>query len=203
MSNPVLILALHGYSSNPEDMLRLTRAAVGAQHPVASLQAPNQHYLSERPKEGRPVSAYNWGISKHWDSTVRLHHEMVLQVLAALRKRFGLPAERCLLAGFSQPVGLNYRFAATHPAEIGGVIGICGGVPRDWGDPKYKPVTASVLHISRDQDEFYPVAQASTFADRLRERATDVEFHMLTGPHRFPSQAGVIIRPWIKRAFGA
>jgi predicted esterase len=202
-STPVLVLALHGYSSNPEDMLRLTRAAVGAGHPVASVQAPHQHYLSERPKEGRPVSAYNWGISKHWDSTVRLHHEMVLQVLSSLRKRFGLPAERCILVGFSQPVGLNYRFAATHPDQIGGVIGICGGVPRDWQDGKYKPVTASLLHLSRDQDEFYPVETASGFADLLRERAADVEFHMLPGPHRFPSQAGAIIRPWIHRVCGA
>ena len=201
-ANPVLIVALHGYGSNPEDMLRLTRAAVGAGHLVASIQAPNQHYLAERPKDGRPVPGYNWGISQHWDSTVRLHHDMVLEVLASLRKRFGLAADRCALAGFSQPVGLNYRFAATHPDQIRGVIGICGGVPRDWQEPKYKPVTAALLHISRDQDEFYPVATASGFAERLRQRASDVEFHMLPGQHRFPSKAGAIVRPWLQRVFG-
>ena len=201
-TNPLLIVALHGYSSNPEDMLRLTRMAVGEAPVVASLQAPNQHYVNERVQDGRPVSGYNWGISKHWDSTVRLHHDMLLQVLASLGKRFGIAAGRCVLVGFSQPVGLNYRFAATHPAEIRGVIGVCGGVPRDWAEPKYKPVSAALLHISRDQDEFYPVATASGFADRLRERATDVEFHMLPGPHRFPSKAGAIARPWLKRVFG-
>lgn len=201
-AKPVLIVTLHGYSSNPEDMLRLTRAAVGAGHVVASIEAPNQHYLTERPKDGHPVSGYNWGISQHWDSTVRLHHDMVLEVLASLRKRFAIPRERCALTGFSQPVGLNYRFAATHPDQIRGVIGICGGVPRDWPDPKYKPVTAALLHISRDQDEFYPVATASGFAERLRQRASDVEFHMLPGSHRFPSKAGAIVRPWLKRVFG-
>jgi len=199
--NPVLIVALHGYSSNPEDMLRLTRAAVGPEHVVASIQAPHQHYVAEPAQEGRPVSGYNWGISKHWDSTVRLHHDMVLEVLVSVRKRFAISAERCALAGFSQPVGLNYRFAATHPAEIRGVIAICGGVPRDWQEPKYQPVTAALLHISRDQDQFYPVATASGFAERLRERASDVEFHMLPGPHRFPSQAGAMIRPWLRRVF--
>jgi len=201
--SPVLIVALHGYSSNPEDMLRLTRAAVGPEHVVASIQAPHQHYVAEPGQDGRPVPGYNWGISQHWDSTVRLHHDMVLEVLASLRKRFGISPERCTLAGFSQPVGLNYRFAATHPAEVRGVIGICGGVPRDWQEPKYKPVTAALLHISRDQDEFYPVATASSFAERLRERADDVEFHMLPGPHRFPSKAAAIIRPWLQRVFPA
>ena len=201
-ANRLLIVALHGYSANPEDMLRLTRIAVGSEHVVASIQAPNQHYVNERLQEGRPVPGYNWGISQHWDSTVRLHHDMVLEVLALLRKRFAIGSDRCALVGFSQPVGLNYRFAATHPDQIRGVIGICGGVPRDWQEPKYKPVSAALLHISRDQDEFYPVDVASGFPERLRERAGDVEFHMLPGPHRFPSKAGALVRPWLKRVFG-
>ena len=202
-SNPLLIVALHGYSSNPEDMLRLARMAVGDEHVIASVQAPNQHYLSAGLPEGRPGHGYNWGISKHWDATVRLHHEMVVAVLSRLQERFRAGADRCVLLGFSQPVGLNYRFAATHPEQVRGVIGICGGVPRDWQEPKYKPVTAALLHISRDQDEFYPVASASTFADRLRERARDVEFHLIPGTHRFPSQAAKVVRPWLKRVFGA
>ena len=40
---------------------------------------------------------------------------------------FGVPPERRVLVGFSQSVSLNYRFAATHPASVRGVIGICGG----------------------------------------------------------------------------
>ena len=199
----VLAVALHGYSSNPEDMLRLTRLTVGDEHIVASLQAPNQQYVPDRSEKGRSVPGYNWGIGKHWDQSVRLHHDMLLHVLAALRERFGLGTERCALLGFSQPVGLNYRFAATHADQIRGVIGICGGVPLDWQESKYQPVSAALLHISRDEDEFYPADVASTFGDRLRERARDVEFHMLPGPHRFPSKAARLVRPWMARVFGA
>jgi predicted esterase len=201
-SNPQLVIALHGYSSNPEDMLRLARIAVGNERIIASIQAPNQHYVTLGLPEGRPASGYNWGISQHWDSSVHLHHEMVLTVLGILRERFQVGPEQCALLGFSQPVGLNYRFAATYPEQVRGVIGICGGVPRDWSEPKYKPVRAALLHISRDEDPFYPVAVASTFADRLRERAKDVEFHMIAGPHRFPSKAAGIVQPWLKRVFG-
>jgi predicted esterase len=201
-NKPLLVVALHGYSSNPEDMLRLARMAVGDDHVVASIQAPNQHYVAAGLPDAKSGPGYNWGISKHWDATVRLHHEMVLRVLEALQTRFQAGPERCALLGFSQPVGLNYRFAATHPGQVRGVIGICGGVPRDWHEPKYKPVTAALLHISRDADEFYPVATAAAFAERLRERSKDVEFHMLPGPHRFPSQARMIVRPWLQRVFG-
>ncbi len=201
-SNPLVMIALHGYSSSPETMLDLTLRMVGEQHVVAAIQAPNQHYVSNGLPEAGSGSGYNWGISRHWASAVRLHHEMLIQVLGGLRERFQASPQRSVLVGFSQPVGLNYRFAATHPEQVGGVIGICGGVPRDWQEPKYHPVTAAVLHISREDDEFYPASVASTFPERLRQRATDVEFHLIPGAHRFPSKADKIARPWLERVFG-
>ncbi len=199
--NSLVITTLHGYSSNPEAMLRLTAGLVGDGHVIASLQAPNQHYVSDGLPNRQSVPGYNWGISPHWEAAVRLHHDMLLQTLAVLRERFKLGRDRCLLVGFSQPVGLNYRFAGTHPGEVAGIIGLCGGVPRDWEEDKYRPVQAAVLHISRDQDEFYPVEMVQKFPERLRAHAADVEFHLLEGPHRFPSKAGTIVRPWIQRIF--
>lgn len=200
--NPLLVIALHGYSSNPEDMLRLTSMLVGDRHIVASIQAPNQHYVSAGLPNSQSAPGYNWGISRHWESSVRLHHDMLLQVLSTLREQFGVGPERCLLVGFSQPVGLNYRFVGTHPGQVRGLIGICGGVPRDWEEDKYQPVSAALLHISRDADEFYPVSAVQAFPDRLRRHAPDVEFHLMPGPHRFPSKADKIVRPWLARVFG-
>jgi predicted esterase len=200
--NSLLVITLHGYSSNPEAMLRLTAGLVGDSHVIASIQAPNQHYVADGLPDRQSVPGYNWGISPHWASAVRLHHDMLLQTLESLRERFKMGKERCLLAGFSQPVGLNYRFAGTHPGEVAGIIGLCGGVPRDWEEDKYQPVQSAVLHISRDQDEFYPVEMVTKFAERLRRHAADVEFHLLEGPHRFPSKAGEIVRAWTDRVFG-
>jgi hypothetical protein len=75
-------------------------------------------------------------------------------------------------------------------------------VPRDWEGGKYRPIEAAVLHLSRDQDEYYPVEVVKKFPERLRVHATDVEFHLLEGPHRFPSKASGIARAWIDRVFG-
>jgi predicted esterase len=183
-------------------MLRLTTSLLGEQHVIAALQAPNQHYVADGLPNAQSVAGYNWGIRPHWESSVRLHHDMVRSVLASLRERFQLSPERCLLAGFSQPVGLNYRFVGTHPGEVAGVIGICGGVPRDWQEDKYQPVSAALLHISRDEDEFYPTELVRKFPEQLRRHATDIEFHLIPGPHRFPSKAGAIVRPWMQRVFG-
>ncbi len=197
----LLVVTLHGYSSNAEDMLRLTRLLVGEQHIIAALQAPNQHYVSNGLPNAQSAAGYNWGIRWHWEPSVRLHHDMLLQVLAQLRERFQKGPKRCLLVGFSQPVGLNYRFAGTHPGQVRGILGICGGVPRDWQEDKYADVQASLLHISRDQDEFYPVDRVRQFPEQLKRHAGDVEFHLLPGPHRFPSKADSIVRPWLDRVF--
>jgi predicted esterase len=198
---PLLVLAMHGYGSNPEVMLRLSAAALGEGPIIASLRAPNQHYLSSGPL-GTPVLGseigYNWGTTRHAAQNIELHHRIVRTVSAELRERFRVPVERTVLMGFSQPVGLNYRFIGTHPGEsAGAVIAMCGGVPKDWEEDKYARVEAPILHISRSEDEFFPEAVARGFPDRLRAHAANVEFHMLPGKHRFPSKATGIIREFV------
>jgi predicted esterase len=198
----LLVLALHGYGSNPEAMLRLSEMALGGDAVIASLRAPNQHYLSSGPL-GTPMAGsevgYNWGTTKHAALNIELHHKMVRAVSAELRERFGIPAQRTVLMGFSQPVGLNYRFIGTHPEQAGGVISMCGGVPKDWEEDKYARVEAPILHIARSEDEFFPEAVARKFPERLRVHAANVEFHMLPGKHRFPSKAGAVIREFTEK----
>jgi predicted esterase len=181
-------------------MLRLSVPAVGEDCIVASIRAPNQAYASGNP--ATEEVAYNWGTRRHPELNIGLHHEIVRTVAAELRERFLIDAPRTVLMGFSQPVGLNYRFIGTYPEEAGGVIAICGGVPKDWSEDKYKPVAAPILHISRSEDEFFSKEYVSNFPERLRQHASDVEFHLLPGGHRFPSKARPIISAWRERVFG-
>jgi predicted esterase len=194
----LVVITLHGYGQNPEDMLRLTRMVMGKDKLIASLAAPNEQFLSQNPSDS-PIG-YNWGTRNHWQDAIEMHASMLHSVTGQLSARFGIPVERTILMGYSQPVGLNYRYVGTYPNTVGGVIAICGGVPKDWEDPgKYRPVTAPILHIARDQDEFFPLAVASGFEQRLKTHAKDVTFHMIDGPHRFPSKAGALIEPWIAK----
>lgn len=201
----LLVLTLHGYGSNPEAMLRLTQMALGSDEIIASLRAPNQWYLDRlrASSPGAPVAGseigYNWGTIPHASQNIGLHHRIVSAVSQQLREQFQIPKARVVLMGFSQPVGLNYRFMGTYPDEAGGVIAMCGGVPRDWEEDKYSQVNAPILHIARSEDEFFPEAQARGFPDRLRKHAPNVEFHMLPGGHRFPSKASGIMREFIAK----
>jgi predicted esterase len=190
-----LIVALHGFGQNPETMLELTVRLFGEHHVFASVQGPNQFFLDARASQ----VGYGWITNQHATESIRLHHDMMLHVLNEAGREHGIAPERRILVGFSQPVSLNYRFAATFPDAVRGVVGICGGLPGDWDSGSYCPVRASVLHLARKQDEFYPPAATEQYAGRLRLRVKDVEFHLLDGGHAMPSKAGAVVETWLNR----
>jgi phospholipase/carboxylesterase len=125
---------------------------------------------------------------------------MVNHTLNEAGREFGIPPQRRILVGFSQAVALNYRFAATCPDAVRGVVGICGGLPGDWESSDVsRQINAAVLHIARREDEYYPPKMTTHYAERLRRRAADVEFHLIDGGHQVPSSGHLIVEPWISR----
>ncbi len=191
----VLVVALHGFSGNPEDMLRLTSHVVGPLQAIAAIEGPYGFYLAKGPDQ----VGYGWVTNRRAAESIRLHHEMVRHVLQEAGSELAIPPERRVLLGFSQPVSLNYRFAEAHPGSVRGVAGICGGLPGDWDDARPGRIQPALLHIARAQDEFYPAEQTEQYARRLRLRCEDVEFQLLQGGHRFPSRGGPIWENWLNR----
>jgi phospholipase/carboxylesterase len=123
---------------------------------------------------------------------------MVLHVLEETGGHFGIPSDRRLLAGFSQSVALNYRFAATCPDAIRGLISVCGGLPSGWDDLTHQPIGASILHIAARQDEYYPPSVTESYPENLRRHAANVEFHLIDGGHRMPRNGRAIVTPWLR-----
>jgi phospholipase/carboxylesterase len=189
-----LVVALHGFGGTPEDMLRRTDRLFATPPVIAALEGPYRFFLPA----GRDVG-YGWITSRRADESIRLHRDMVLRVLEEAGAQFGIPAERRLLAGFSQSVALNYRFASSFPDAVRGVIAVCGGLPGDWDNGSYQPVRAAVLHIASREDEYYPPAVTESYPEKLRRHAADVEFHLIDGGHRMPSGGGAITAPWLRR----
>ena len=190
-----LVITLHGFGGNPAAMLPLTARLFDVPPVIAALQGPYQFFLSAKNRE----VGHGWITNRNPTESIRLHREMVLHVLEEVGREFAIPPERRLLAGFSQSVALNYRLAGTCPDAVRGVIAICGGVPSDWEDGDYHAVSAAVVHIARRQDDFYPPSATEQYAERLRRRAADVEFHLIDGGHQMPSGGKKLVGPWLRR----
>jgi predicted esterase len=193
-----LVVTLHGFGQTPETMLHLTARMFGPQHAIAAIEGPNQFFLDGKAQE----AGCGWITNRHPSSSIRLHHDMVLHVLHEAGRDCGISPERRILVGFSQPVSLNYRLAATCPEAVRGVVAVCGGLPGDWESGRYQPVRAAVLHLARREDEFYPPPVTEQYPARLRLRVMDVEFHLLDGGHAMPSRGHALVENWLKRILG-
>ena len=178
-------------------MLEHTRLLIGAEPALVAVEAPNAAHLGPDPRTAG--TGYNWGIRETTEFHVDFHHRIVSSVLQWARSTFPIDQRRTVLAGFSQPVGLNYRYAAGFPEHIGGVLALCGGVPEEWDQHAVRPLPLSVLHVARTEDEYYPVESIDLFDQRLRRSVPDVTLLRLAGKHRFPMQASADVRAWLDR----
>jgi phospholipase/carboxylesterase len=198
-----LLVALHGYGSNKNWMMREARALVPDNFSVAALQGFHQHLKEPKVTGGALRYGFGWVTNFHPEDSVATHHRALLDLIEHLvAERLADPA-RIFLLGFSQTCALNYRFAFTHAGILRGVIGICGGLPGDWETSEiYQNTEAAVLHLAGSQDEFYPPARVADYAVRLSQRARDVEFKSYDAAHELTSAMRTDVRAWLEARLG-
>src|SRR5256714_6617717 len=195
-----LLIALHGYGASMRQMMREAQNLAPEEFAIVSLQGPHQH-LKEAKEPGGPLRfGFGWLTNFRPEESIAIHQRALLEVTDSLVKEGVADPKRVFLLGFSQSCALNYRFAFTHRDVLRGVIGICGGLPGDWEtSDAYGETRASVLHLTGVRDEFYPPARVSTYAERLRARAADVEVRAYDAAHEFVPPMRGDVRAWLSR----
>ncbi|MDT4967932.1 MAG: phospholipase/carboxylesterase [Acidobacteriota bacterium] len=166
---------------------------------IASPQGFHQH-LKEPKEEGGPLRyAFGWLTNYHPEESIALHHRALIDLISGLVTEGVAARERIFLLGFSQSCALNYRFAFTHPDYLHGVIGICGGLPGDWDTSEiYHHTSASLLHLTGEQDEFYPPARTEGYAAQLQKRSTEVEVRSYPAGHEIVQPMRDHVREWLQ-----
>ncbi len=198
-----LLVALHGYGEDKEQMMREARLMAPEGFSVASLQGFHQHI--RKPKEpGGPLRyGFGWVTSFRSEDSIALHHRALQELIASLVDESIADGNRVFLLGFSQSCALNYRFAFTHAETLRGVIGICGGLPGDWDESAlYRRTDASVLHLTGEHDEFYPPSRVRDYATQLGKRATDVEVKPYDAGHEITERMREDVREWLGKRAG-
>ena len=193
-----LLVALHGYGSSKQWMMREARQHAPEGFAVAALQGPHQHLKEPREPGGPLRYGFGWLTNFRPEDSVALHQRALLDLIDALVSEGVALRDRVFLLGFSQSCALNYRFAFTHTEVLRGVVGICGGLPGDWdARDAYGETRASVLHLSGTRDEFYTPERVADYGDRLRARARDVETRAYDAAHEFVPEMRADVRAWL------
>ncbi len=198
-----LLVGLHGYAGTKESMMNLLLRFAPAGFLVAALQGPYPLISPPQAALADAKTAYGWaGLAKREES-IRLHHQMILDLIEAVNLERRVDREAIFLVGFSQAVALNYRFAFTYPDLVRGLVAVCGGVPGDLNEGRFSPSDTDILHIAVTSDPYYPVDRSKTFPSLLRSYAPEVELKIYAGGHVFPRRSLGYIRRWLARKANA
>ena len=194
-----LIIALHGYGGDKSSMMRMMRNINEKDYVIACLQGPHQHMILPPPSD-KPGIGFGWLTNFKPEESVALHHRNISQIIETLTDQKIVDPRHVFLLGFSQAVGVNFRFAFTNANLLRGVIAICGGIPGDWKtEGKYNGDNLDVLYIGTERDEFYTPDRIKSFSQALRLRARSVELQMFDDIHKVPRSSYQAIDKWIKR----
>jgi phospholipase/carboxylesterase len=174
-----LIVLLHGYGANGDDLIGLAEGW-RARLPEAAFAAPNA-------PESIPgmLGALQW-----FALTLRDPREFWQGVVAATPDvdrfidqelaRLGLGADRLALVGFSQGTMLALHVGlrrARHPAAIVGYSGLLAG-PERLAESKAAP---PVLLVHGEADDLIPVEALHLAREALAVRGVSVEWHVRPG----------------------
>ena len=196
-----LLIALHGYGAHKRQMMREGQLMAPPEFAIASLQGFHQHMKEPREPGGPLRFGFGWLTNFRSEESVVVHHRALLDLIGTLTvERVADPA-RIFLLGFSQSCALNYRFAFTHPEQLRGVIGICGGMPGDWdANTAYREAQFDVLHLAGARDEFYPPERVRDYEQQLKQRARSVEFKSYEAGHEIVPAMREDVVQWLTLA---
>ena len=185
-----MVILLHGYGSNGEDLIGLAPFWRGAL-PDTVFLSPN----APQPCPGAP-DGYQW-----WPLTdispaaraagVRRAAPVVDAFIDAQLARFGLSEDRLALVGFSQGTMTALHVGPRRARCLAGVIGFSGALS-DPGAPAEELVTRPpILLIHGDADPMVPVAALAQARDTLTPLGFEVETHVSRGLGHSIDEAGL------------
>ncbi len=162
----------------------------------------------------RPVTINNGYVMRAWyditapdlnqgqDETGTRESERQIRAWIQQQIDNGIPAERILLAGFSQGGAIVLHTGLRYPQTLGGIIALSTYLPLadTVADEKHAANSGIPIFMAHGNgDPIIPIAHAQQSRDRLMELGHDVEWHEYTMPHSVcPSEIEAIAR-WIRR----
>ncbi len=153
INNPLLLILLHGYGSNEEDLF-----SFAAELPDELL------IISARAPQTLGMGSYSWytihfdmnnGKFSDTDEAIE-SREKIAQFIDEIKKTYTINKDNTFLLGFSQGAILSYAVALNYPKKVQHVIALSGYInqdliPTNLNKEDYKNLDFFISHGSVDQ----------------------------------------------------
>ncbi|MFE3848818.1 alpha/beta hydrolase [Flavobacterium sp. LB3P45] len=176
--NPLLLL-LHGYGSNEEDLFSF------------ATELPDEYYIvSARAPYNMQYGAYAW-YSINFDADenkfsdheqAKISRDLIAQFIDELIQTYPIDSKNVTLVGFSQGSILSYAIALSHPDKVQRVVALSGYVSEPILEENYLINDLSKLKIFHSHgtvDQVIPVEWArktKPFLEKLGVNSTYKEY---------------------------
>jgi phospholipase/carboxylesterase len=199
-ATPLLIM-LHGYGSNEEDLFDIAKA-LDERFMVISLRGPRAlkdggfcWYDIERITD-QPFK-YDYNQAK--ESRIK-----ILSFISNACKMYKLDSNNVFVMGFSQGAIMGYDLALAAPKKIKGVLALSGkmmveskNLKTDWT----KAVKTKYFIAHGNSDNVIKIAEADSVVKFFKlKKVTDVTFNNYEMPHTISGKELNDIKRWLKKA---
>ncbi len=135
---------------------------------------------------------------------LRASQAMVEQLIAQEKAR-GIPAERIVLAGFSQGCAMTIQTGLRHPEKLAGLLCLSGYVPLHTtiAEERHPSNQATPIFMAHGRgDQVIPIIRAEQSRELLRSLGYEVEWHEYMMPHSVCQEEVDDISAWFRRVLG-
>ena len=169
-----IVLLLHGYGANGEDLIGLA--------PPLSQALPDTVFLSPNapfPCEGNPIGGFQWfdvwqNEGKDRIKAVRHAAEIVKAYITAELEKRDLDLSRMVFLGFSQGTMLSLHLGLRLENPCGGIVGYSGRLEASELLEKEIRSRPPVMLIHGEEDPLLPVEMMDAAETELRANHVDI-----------------------------
>jgi phospholipase/carboxylesterase len=173
-----LVILLHGYGSNGEDLIGLAPHWQGLL-PTTAFVSPN----APQPCPGAPGGYQWWALHGGGDRAAGANQAAPIlnAFIDAELARYGLTETELALVGFSQGTMMALHVGPRRPRQIAGIVGYSGMLADPMGLAAPGISHPPILLIHGDADPMIPIAAFHRARDALVRDGFTVESHVSAG----------------------
>ncbi|KQN42113.1 phospholipase [Pseudomonas sp. Leaf48] len=196
--NQPLVIFLHGYGSNEQDLFGI-KDDLPAQYTYLSVRAPMVI------EEG----SYQWfrkkgeGAYDGETDDLKNSSQLLLDFISGAAKKYHTEPERVYLVGFSQGAIMSYEVALRHPEAVGGIAALGGRilpVLKSELKPDEKRQSLAIFIGHGEEDKRLPISDGTEARSLLQSVSLEPEFHAYPGLGHSISAAEIEdLSAWLQR----
>ena len=130
---------------------------------------------------------------------------VLVEELIAREKERGTPADRIVLAGFSQGCAMSLLAGLRHAERLAGIIGMSGYLPLAStlaAERSEANVSVPIFMAHGTMDPMIPIGIGHASRDALKALGYDVEWHEYPMPHSVCMEEVQAINAWLLKVLG-